>query len=331
MKNIILKTHQKNIPSIMLNLIQHLIFRFRNKFGMTTANFLKLALITSLIILQSCSGDDKKSDAYGNFEAIEVTVSSEVQGKILYLKVEEGTNIDSGITVGFIDTANTWLKLKQIEAQKSAVQAKVSNIVSQINVQNQQKENLNSEKIRIEKLLKDKAVPEKQLDDISNAIALIDKQIELIKTQNQAVFSELDGMDYQIKQIQDQIKRSYLINPIKGTVLEKYVEPSEMVIPGKAIYKIANLDEIILRAYISEKQLANAKINQTAKVFYDDGSGELKEVSGTISWISSQSEFTPKIIQTRDERQNLVYAIKIKVKNDGSIKIGMPGEVKFRN
>jgi HlyD family secretion protein len=294
-------------------------------------NIITLTSLIIISILFSCSDDKNKSDAYGNFEAVEVTVSSEVQGKMLSLKVEEGTNIDSGITVGFIDTTNTWLKLKQIESQKSAIQAKVSNVVSQINVQNQQKANLNSEKKRIEKLLKDKAVPEKQLDDINNAIALIDKQIELIKTQNQAVFSELDGMDYQIKQIQDQIKRSYLINPIKGIILEKYVEQSEMVVPGRAIYKIANLDEIILRAYISEKQLANAKINQTASVFFDDGKGELKEVSGTISWVSSQSEFTPKIIQTRDERQNLVYAVKIKVKNDGSIKIGMPGEMKFKN
>ena len=294
-------------------------------------NTITLSTILLLSILFSCSGDKNKSDAYGNFEAIEITVSSEVQGKMLSLKVEEGTKIDSGITVGFIDTANTWLKLKQLQAQKSAIQSKVQNVISQINVQEQQKTNLNSEKKRIEKLLKDKAVPEKQLDDINNAIALIDKQIELIKTQNQAVFSELDGMDYQMKQIQDQIRRSYLINPIKGTVLEKYVEQSEMVVPGKAIYKITNLDEIILRAYVSEKQLANAKINQTASVFFDDGKGELKEVNGTISWISSQSEFTPKIIQTRDERQNLVYAIKIKVKNDGSIKIGMPGEMKFGN
>ncbi|OFX38704.1 MAG: hypothetical protein A2X08_13095 [Bacteroidetes bacterium GWA2_32_17] len=294
-------------------------------------NTITLTTIILLSILFSCSGDDKKSDAYGNFEAIEVTVSSEVQGKMLSLKVEEGTNIDSGICIGFIDTTNTWLKLKQLQAQKSTIQSKVQNVISQINVQEQQKANLNYEKKRIEKLLKDKAVPEKQLDDINNAIALIDKQIELIKTLNQAVFSELDGMDYQIKQVQDQIRRSYLINPINGTVLEKYVEQSEMVVPGKAIYKIANLDEIILRAYVSEKQLANAILNKTASVFFDDGKGELKEVNGTISWISSQSEFTPKIIQTRDERQNLVYAIKVKVKNDGSIKIGMPGEMKFGN
>jgi HlyD family secretion protein len=331
MKKTILTTNKKNSISVILNLIQHLTLRFKNNLEKTFANFLQLALITLFIILQSCSGDKNKSDAYGNFEAVEVTVSSEVQGKMLSLNAEEGSNIDSGITVGYIDTTNTWLKLKQIEAQKSAIQAKVSNVVSQINVQNQQNANLNSEKKRIEKLLKDKAVPEKQLDDINNAIALIDKQIELIKTQNQAVFSELDGMDYQIKQIQDQIKRSYITNPINGTVLEKYVEQSEMVVPGRAIYKIANLDEIILRAYVSEKQLANANINSAVSVFFDNGKGELKEVIGTITWVSSQSEFTPKIIQTRDERQNLVYAIKVKVKNDGSIKIGMPGEMKFKN
>ncbi|PIP55204.1 MAG: HlyD family secretion protein [Bacteroidetes bacterium CG23_combo_of_CG06-09_8_20_14_all_32_9] len=290
--------------------------------------------LTSFIffsILISCSSDNKLSDAFGNFEAIEITVSSEVQGKILSLNIEEGTNLDSGIKVGFIDTVNLWLKLKQVESQKSAVQAKVSNVISQINVQNQQKTNFNSEKKRIEKLLKDKAVPEKQLDDINNAISLIDKQIELIKTQNQSVFSELDGMDYQIKQVKDQIKKSYIINPIKGTVLEKYMEQSEMVVPGKAIYKIANLDEIILRAYISEKQLANVKVNQKATVLFDDGKGGLKEVSGNVFWISSQSEFTPKIIQTRYERQSLVYAIKIKVKNNGTIKIGMPGELQLRN
>ncbi len=290
-------------------------------------------IISTLLfsLLFSCSNNNKLSDAYGNFEAIEVTVSSEVQGKMLSLNIEEGNALDSGINVGFIDTLSSWLKLKQIEAQKSAVKTKVSNVISQINVQEQQKSNLLSDKKRIEKLLKDKAAPEKQLDDINNAIALIDKQIELIKTQNQEVFSELEEMDYQIKQMQDMIHKSYIINPVKGTVLEKYTENSEMVVPGKAIYKIANLDEIILRAYISEKQLANVKLNEKTTVLYDDGKGGLKDVQGIVTWISSQSEFTPKIIQTRDERQNLVYAIKIKVKNDGSIKIGMPGEMQFSN
>jgi HlyD family secretion protein len=286
-----------------------------------------LIFLTSLI--QSCSDNDKISDAYGNFEAIEVTVSSEVQGKLLFLGVDEGQVIDSGKITGIIDTVSLWLKLKQVDAQKSAVSAKVSNVLSQIAIQEEQKKNLLSEKKRIENLLKDKAVPEKQLDDINNNINVINKQIESIKTQNQAIFSELDGMDFQMKQIQDQIHRSYIVNPIKGTVLEKYLETSEMTTPGRSVYKIANIEEIILRAYIDEKQMGKLKIGQNVKTIIDDGNGNLKEIPGTVSWISSQAEFTPKIIQTREERQNLVYAIKVRVKNDGSIKIGMPGEVKF--
>lgn len=288
-----------------------------------------LILITMFAILQSCSDNSNVSDAYGNFEAVEITVSSEVQGKLISLNVEEGQIIDSGKITGIIDTVSLWLKLKQIESQKSAVSAKVSNVMSQIAVQEEQKKNLLSEKNRIEKLLKDKAVPEKQLDDINNNINVINKQIEAIRTQNQTIFSELDGMDFQIKQIQDQIHRSYIVNPINGTILEKYLEESEMTIPGRSVYKIANLGVIILRAYVDEKQLGNIKIGQNVKTMIDDGKGSLKEMPGTITWISSQAEFTPKIIQTREERQNLVYAIKIKVKNDGSIKIGMPGEVKF--
>ncbi len=288
-----------------------------------------LVLISLAAVIQSCSDSDKVSDAYGNFEAVEVTVASESQGKVIEMKIDEGMNIDSGKIAAQIDTISLWLKYKQMEAQRSAISAKVSNILSQVAVQEEQKKNLLSEKKRIEKLLKDKAVPEKQLDDINNAISLIDKQIEAIKTQNQAVFSELDGMDYQMKQIRDQINRCYIINPVSGTILEKYIEQAEMVVPGRSLYKIANLNEIILRAYIDEKQLPGIKIGQQTKVLIDDGKGGLKELPGVITWISAQAEFTPKIIQTRDERQNLVYAVKIKVKNDGSIKIGMPGEVKF--
>lgn len=281
------------------------------------------------LLLNSCNSSDSVSDAYGNFEAVEITVSSELQGKVIEMKIEEGMNLDSGKIAAQIDTVAFWLKYKQMEAQRSAISSKVSNIISQVAVQEEQKKNLLSEKKRIEKLLKDKAVPEKQLDDINNTIAVIDKQIEAIKTQNQAIFSELDGMDFQMKQVRDQIDRCYIKNPIKGTVLEKYTEQSEMVIPGRSLYKIANLDEIILRAYIDEQQLSGIKIGQHTKVLIDNGKEGLKEMPGVVIWISAQAEFTPKIIQTREERQNLVYAVKIKVKNDGCIKIGMPGEVKF--
>jgi HlyD family secretion protein len=288
---------------------------------------LVFALMTSFFL--SCSNSDKVSDAYGNFEAIEVTVSSEAQGKVQMLNLEEGMVIDSGKLVGQIDTVALWLKVKQLEAQKSGISSKVSNVTSQIAVQEEQKKNLLSEKNRVEKLLKDKAVPEKQLDDINYSIGVIDKQIESIKTQNQAIFSELDGMDFQIKQIRDQLNRCYLINPLHGTVLEKYIEQAEMVVPGRAVYKIANLDDMILRAYIDEGQLNNVKIGQKVNALIDDGKGGIKDMPGIVTWVSSQAEFTPKIIQTRDERQNLVYAIKVLVKNDGSIKIGMPGEVKL--
>lgn len=288
-----------------------------------------LVYLLITVLFQSCSSSGELSDAYGNFEAVEVTVSSESQGKVTAMMLEEGSTIDSGLLVLQTDTVTLWLKYKQVESQRKAISAKVSNILSQVNVQEQQKKNLLSEKKRIEKLLKDKAVPEKQIDDINNAIAVIDKQIEMIKTQNQAVFSELDGMDFQLKQIRDQINRCYVMNPIKGTVLEKYIEQAEMVVPGRALYKIANLDELVLRAYVDESQLGSIKIGQQTKVIIDDGKGGLKEMAGAVTWISSQAEFTPKIIQTREERQNLVYAIKIKVKNDGSIKIGMPGEAIF--
>ena len=221
------------------------------------------------------------------------------------------------------------VKNKTTGSSKSAVSAKVSNVTSQIAVQEEQKKNFLSEKSRIEKLLKDKAVPEKQLDDINYSIGVINKQIESIRTQNQAIFSELDGMDFQIKQIRDQLNRCYIINPLHGTVLEKYIEQAEMVVPGRAIYKIANLDEMILRAYLDEMQLSSLKIGQQVNALIDDGKGGIKTLPGIVTWISSQAEFTPKIIQTRDERQNLVYAVKIKVKNDGTIKIGMPGEVKL--
>lgn len=291
-----------------------------------TTSFLFI-LMTSILL--SCSSSDKVSDAYGNFEAIEVTVSSEAQGKVQLLNIEEGMVIDSGKLVGQIDTVALWLKIKQLEAQKSAISAKVSNVTSQIAIQEEQKKNLLSEKSRIEKLLKDKAVPEKQLDDINYSIGVINKQIESIRTQNQAIFSELDGMDFQIKQIRDQLNRCYIINPLHGTVLEKYIEQAEMVVPGRAIYKIANLDEMILRAYLDEMQLSSLKIGQQVNALIDDGKGGIKTLPGIVTWISSQAEFTPKIIQTRDERQNLVYAIKIKIKNDGSVKIGMPGEVKI--
>lgn len=280
-------------------------------------------------ILTSCSDNVKNADAYGNFEVTDVLVSSEVTGKILKIDVEEGQQISPGQLVGVIDTIQLVLKKEQLLAQIDAVNTKTGNISSQVDVQNEQKKTLLIEKERLEKLLKDGAATAKQMDDLNGKINVIESQIKSIETQNTSVSGEIKAMRKQLDQIEDMIKRSYIINPISGTVLEKYAELSEITIPGKAMYKIANLDELTLRIYISGEQLSSIKIGQKVKVFVDVKDGKNKEFDGEISWVSQQAEFTPKIIQTKEERVNLVYAVKVKVKNDGSLKIGMPGEVKF--
>jgi HlyD family secretion protein len=217
-----------------------------------------------------------------------------------------------------------------LQAQINAVKTKSYNINSQVDVQNEQKNTLLIEKERLEKLLKDGAATQKQMDDINGRIAVIESQIKSIGTQNTSVSGEVVTLEKQIDQVKDQIARSYIKNPVTGTVLEKYAEVSEIAAPGKSLYKIASLDELYLRVYVSGAQLSNLKIGQQVKVKVDDANGGFKDFPGTVTWISAQAEFTPKIIQTREERVNLVYAVKIKVKNDGTIKIGMPGEVDFK-
>jgi HlyD family secretion protein len=283
----------------------------------------------TLVVLSACSSKNGKSDAYGNFETVEVLVSSEIQGKLLQFTVEEGKAYKAGDVVGMIDTIQLALKRDQLAAQRNASATKISNIMSQIAVQEEQKGTLLVDKARTEKLMRDKAVPTKQLDDINGKIKVIDSQIASIKTQNSAVTSEIDAYDKQIAQINDQLNRCRIVNPINGTVLNKYIEPSEIAVPGKALYKIADLDQMILRVYVSGSQLSSIKIGQKVSVLIDQNSGDFKTLEGIVSWISPEAEFTPKIIQTREERVNLVYAVKVTVKNDGSLKIGMPGEIKL--
>lgn len=288
-----------------------------------------IILAVTLVIVSSCSSKNGKSDAYGNFETVEVLVSSEIQGKLLQFSVEEGKTYKAGDILGIIDTIQLALKRDQLMAQRNASATKISNILSQIDVQEEQKGTLLVDKARTEKLMRDKAVPTKQLDDINGKIKVIDSQIASIKTQNSAVTSEIDAYDKQIAQITDQLSRCKIINPINGTVLNKYIEPSEIAVPGKALYKIADMDQMILRVYVSGSQLPSIKINQKISVLIDQNNGDLKTMEGFISWISPEAEFTPKIIQTKEERVNLVYAVKVTVKNDGSLKIGMPGEIKL--
>ncbi len=281
------------------------------------------------IIFAACSGNDNKSDAYGNFEAKEVIISAETQGKIIEFSAEEGQRLEKDQIVGFIDTITLSIQKEQLTAQKQAIASKTSSIKAQIAVQEEQKSILSTEKDRIEKLYNDNAATQQQYDDITGKYDVLVKQISVTKTQISSVSKEIKVIDSQVKLIDEQISRSIIRNPIEGVLLEKYLEENEIAIPGKALYKIAEMDEIELRVYVSGSQLPNIQNGQKVRVFIDKDDETNQEYEGEVFWISDQAEFTPKIIQTKEERVNMVYAVKIRVKNDGKIKIGMPGEVMF--
>lgn len=281
------------------------------------------------ILLAACSGNNNHSDAYGNFEAKEVIVSAEAQGKIIEFNIEEGEKLKKGQLLGFIDTVPQSIQKEQLLAQKYAIASKTANVRAQINVQEEQKIVLETEKNRIEQLYKDNAATKQQYDDIKGKYDILEKQIIATRTQILSITKEMEVVDKQVKLINEQISRAKIINPIDGIVLEKYLEENEIAIMGKALYKIARLDEIELRVYISGAQLPDVKIGQKVKVYIDKDAESNQEYNGEVFWISDQAEFTPKIIQTKEERVNMVYAVKIRIKNDGKLKIGMPGEVVF--
>ena len=286
-------------------------------------------LILAPIVLFSCSNNENESDAYGNFEATETTISSEANGKLLAFNITEGQKIEEGQKIGLVDTLNLSLKKEQLMAQREVISTKVASVLSQIEIQKQRKENLLKDKLRIEKMLKDEAATQKQLDDINGAIEVIDKNITSIKTQNSGILNELKAFEKQIQQIELAISKCYLTNPISGTVLVKLAEKFEIVNMGKPLYQIADLSMMELRVYVSGSQLAEIKLGQKVDVFVDKTKTENRKFDGMVTWISPNAEFTPKVIQTKEERVNMVYAVKVKVKNDGTLKIGMPGEVVF--
>ena len=297
---------------------------------------MKIKILFPLLLLPllfACEPPEDTADAYGNFEARELLVSAETNGKILTLEVEEGQQLEKGQLVAIIDTSQLHLKKLQLQASIQTVSGKTQDVQPQINVLEEQKKNLLREKARVEALLEDKAATPKQLDDIVGQIEVVERQITATKSQNKTfnkgLLGEIDPIRIQIEQIEDQLQKSYIYNPIDGTVLLKMAEPSEFTGAGKPLYKIANLEELELRVYVSGAQLPHVQIGETVDVYIDENKTENKKYAGTVSWISSQAEFTPKIVQTKEERVNLVYAVKIKVKNDGALKIGMPGEVIF--
>lgn len=279
-----------------------------------------------LISLISCSKNNEKADGYGNFEATEVTISAEANGKIDYLKLEEGDVLELNMQVGLVDTTQLYFNKQQLIASKSTVLSKSSNVLSQINVLKEQLKTTLTEQKRIQNMFAENAATKRQVDEVVGKVNVLQEQIKSVGTQNAPIVNEVQSIDVQIEKINDQIQKSKIINPIKGTVLAKYAEPNEVTAFGKPLYKIADISEMTLRVYVSETQLAQIKVGQTVTVKID-AEKEMKSYPGTISWIASTAEFTPKIIQTKEERANLVYAVKVKVKNEGSLKIGMPAEM----
>lgn len=289
-----------------------------------------LSILILFILVVSCKNSQPDADAYGNFEAETLNVSSEVAGKLLEFNIKEGDVLEVGEVVGQVDTITVHLQIMQLEAKKQAVSARFPAILTQVAVLEQQLHTLDIEKLRLENLLADKAATPKQLDDVNGQYRIIESQIENVKSQNAPIFAELAVIDASIDLLSDQLKRAEIVNPVKGTVLDKFAKASEMLMPGKTLYKLANLDEITLRAYVSETQLSEIMLGDTVTVAIDNNENGMSEFKGVIYWVSPKAEFTPKIIQTRKERVNLVYAFKIKLSNNGSMKIGMPAEVYFK-
>ena len=315
----------------------------------------------ALMMLAACGKKEKAFDATGTFEATEVTISAKATGELKSLDVTEGQTVEGGTQVGRIDTYKLVRKKQQLETQRGQLQASKRQLSSnrsatssqqldlnkQLSSIQQQIANAQRERQRYSELVRDGAVPRKQLDDIDNQIKVLNRQLEATRDQlrssnaalaeqGKGIGAQIDGIDAQIagidaqqRQLDDQIANADVVVPDKGTVLEKYVEQGEFVSTGKPLFKVADVDNMFIRAYVTSAQLQGIKVGQQCKVFADYGDGQRKEYPGTVTWISSRSEFTPKTILTDNERADLVYAVKIAIKNDGYVKIGMYGEVKF--
>jgi len=296
---------------------------------MKTYNLFIVAIVAT--ILSSCGNGNGTYDASGVFEATEVIVSAKGTGEIMQFDIQEGQNVEAQKQVGYIDTIQLYLKKMQLLANIKSVESRHYNVSRQIASIKQQITTQKTEQKRFENLVKSNAANQKQLDDINAQIILLEKQLEAqtetLENNNRSVLGERASLDIQIAQIEDQISKSIIASPINGTVLSKYAEQGELAAQGRTLFKVADISNMNLRAYITADQLSTLKIGQQVKVFSDHGKSDRKEYPGTITWISDKAEFTPKTIQTRDERANLVYAVKVAVKNDGFIKKGMYGEI----
>ena len=292
---------------------------------------IKTTILTTLaaimIISVSCSRNDDLADAYGNFEVDETVVSALMAGEIMQFDIQEGSTYKAGQLVGYIDTIQLHLLKPELEANRMATASKTENISTQIAVLKKQLANLDREHKRIINLVDAGAATSKQLDDIEGQIDVVNSQILNAKSQYSGVVAQLEAIEAKMMQLDEKIRKSRIVNPINGIVLTKLSEAFEFTAPGKPLYKIANIEQINLRAYISGDQLSSIKLGDIFTVKIDAPEGEMFEYPGKVVWVSSEGEFTPKTIQTKEERIDMVYAVKIRVENDGRIKIGMPGEL----
>jgi HlyD family secretion protein len=286
-------------------------------------------LIIVILAFTGCKNKLEEADAYGNFEAADVTVSAETSGRILSFDLEEGSEIERGGEIALIDTTLFHLQKAEINAGMNSVRTRIASIDAQNEILDQQIANLNINIARIENMLKDDAATQKQYDDLAGQVAVLEKQIAANITQKSSIAAELAVFESKKVILNEQISRSMVKSPLKGILIEKYAEAGEMTAAGKPLAKIADLSFMKLKVYISGAQLGSVKIGEECTVRIDDGKTGYKSFPGTISYISEKAEFTPKIIQTREERVTLVYAVTIDIMNDGSMKSGMPGEVIF--
>jgi HlyD family secretion protein len=290
---------------------------------------IKLLIIALIIVLSSCQSEKNISDAYGNFEATEVIVSSETNGRILDFTVEEGMNLKAGQVVGRIDSVQSKLKVDQIHAQKATASERIATAQAQISTVEAQLKGAETDLARINKLFTDGAATCQQYDDIHNRYEVLKTQLATARAQLKSAQTETGTLDVQNRQALDLLTKCTIVNPINGTVLERYAETGELAAAGSSLYKIADLSALDLKVYITGVQLSQFKTGDKVTVIIDADKHNTTETTGTVTWISSQSEFTPKIIQTKEERVNLVYAMKVRVANpNGMFKIGMPGEIR---
>ena len=292
-----------------------------------------IAMAGVALVLNACGRKERQYDATGVFEATETTVYAEQTGALLTFNVEEGDTVGRNREVGLIDTTQLWLKMKQAEAMKSVYQSQKPEQEKQIAVTRQQLAKAKQDQQRYKELVADGAAPGKMLDDANSQVEVLQRQLDAqlssLRVNTNALDKQMDATDVQAEQLRDQIRKCHILVPAKGTVIEKYVERGEFVSAGKPLFKMADTENMFIRAYVTSAQLENIKTGQKATVFADYGNGGKKEYEGRVTWISSRSEFTPKTILTDNERADLVYAVKVAIKGDGYVKMGMYGEVLF--